>query len=194
MFTGIVEGILEIYNIEKDKNFYTINIKLNSDISDIKNGDSISINGVCLTVCNINNKYFSVNVVKETIKKTNLNVLDAKSHVNYERAMKLSSRIDGHIVQGHIEGLGKIISKNKLDNQVDLEIELQDDLLKYCIVKGSIALDGISLTIAELTNNVIKIAIIPYTYEHTILKYRNIGDFINIETDMFAKYIEKLNN
>ena len=194
MFTGIVEGILEIYNIEKDKNFYTINIKLNSDISDIKNGDSISINGVCLTVCNINNKYFSVNVVKETIKKTNLNALDAKSHVNYERAMKLSSRIDGHIVQGHIEGLGKIISKNKLDNQVDLEIELQDDLLKYCIVKGSIALDGISLTIAELTNNVIKIAIIPYTYEHTILKYRNIGDFINIETDMFAKYIEKLNN
>tara|TARA_Y100000590_G_scaffold208920_1_gene236708 strand:+ start:328 stop:912 length:585 start_codon:yes stop_codon:yes gene_type:complete len=194
MFTGIVEGILEIYSIEKDNNFYTINIKLNSDISDIKNGDSISINGVCLTVCNINNKYFSVNVVKETIKKTNLNVLDAKSHVNYERAMKLSSRIDGHIVQGHIEGLGKIISKNKLDNQVDLEIELQDDLLKYCIVKGSIALDGISLTIAELTNNVIKIAIIPYTYEHTILKYRNIGDFINIETDMFAKYIEKLNN
>ena len=132
MFTGIVEGILEIYNIEKDNNFYTINIKLNSDISDIKNGDSISINGVCLTVCNINNKYFSVNVVKETIKKTNLNALDAKSHVNYERAMKLSSRIDGHIVQGHIEGLGKIISKNKLDNQVDLEIELQDDLLKYC--------------------------------------------------------------
>ena len=194
MFTGIVEGILEIYNIEKDNNFYTINIKLNSDISNIKNGDSISINGVCLTVCNINNKYFSVNVVKETIKKTNLNALDAKSHVNYERAMKLSSRIDGHIVQGHIEGLGKIISKNKLDNQVDLEIELQDDLLKYCIVKGSIALDGISLTIAELTNNVIKIAIIPYTYEHTILKYRNIGDFINIETDMFAKYIEKLNN
>lgn len=194
MFTGIVEGILEIYSIEKDNNFYTINIKLNSDISDIKNGDSISINGVCLTVCNINNRYFSVNVVKETIKKTNLNVLDAKSHVNYERAMKLSSRIDGHIVQGHIEGLGKIISKNKLDNQVDLEIELQDDLLKYCIVKGSIALDGISLTIAELTNNVIKIAIIPYTYENTILKYRNIGDFINIETDMFAKYIEKLNN
>ena len=194
MFTGIVEGILEIYSIEKDNNFYTINIKLNSDISDIKNGDSISINGVCLTVCNINNKYFSVNVVQETIKKTNLNALDAKSHVNYERAMKLSSRIDGHIVQGHIEGLGKIISKNKLDNQVDLEIELQDDLLKYCIVKGSIALDGISLTIAELTNNVIKIAIIPYTYEHTILKYRNIGDFINIETDMFAKYIEKLNN
>lgn len=194
MFTGIIEGILEIYNIEKDNNFYTINIKLNSDISNIKNGDSISINGVCLTVCNINNKYFSVNVVKETIKKTNLNALDAKSHVNYERAMKLSSRIDGHIVQGHIEGLGKIISKNKLDNQVDLEIELQDDLLKYCIVKGSIALDGISLTIAELTNNVIKIAIIPYTYKHTILKYRNIGDFINIETDMFAKYIEKLNN
>jgi len=194
MFTGIVEGILEIYSIEKDNNFYTINIKLNSDISDIKNGDSISINGVCLTVCNINDKYFSVNVVKETIKKTNLNVLDTKSHVNYERAMKLSSRIDGHIVQGHIEGLGKIISKNKLDNQVDLEIELKDDLLKYCIVKGSIALDGISLTIAELTNNVIKIAIIPYTYEHTILKYRNIGDFINIETDMFAKYIEKLNN
>ena len=194
MFTGIVEGILEIYSIEKDNNFYTINIKLNSDISDIKNGDSISINGVCLTVCNINDKYFSVNVVKETIKKTNLNVLDTKSHVNYERAMKLSSRIDGHIVQGHIEGLGKIVSKNKLDNQVDLEIELKDDLLKYCIVKGSIALDGISLTIAELTNNVIKIAIIPYTYEHTILKYRNIGDFINIETDMFAKYIEKLNN
>ena len=194
MFTGIVEGILEIYSIEKDNNFYTINIKLNSGISDIKNGDSISINGVCLTVCNINNKYFSVNVVKETIKKTNLNALDAKSHVNYERAMKLSSRIDGHIVQGHIEGLGKIISKNNLDNQIDLEIELKDDLLKYCIVKGSIALDGISLTIAELTNNVIKIAIIPYTYENTILKYRNIGDFINIETDMFAKYIEKLNN
>ena len=194
MFTGIVEGVLEIYSIEKDNNFYTINIKLNSDISDIKNGDSISINGVCLTVCSINDKYFSLNVVNETIKKTNLNILDTKSHVNYEIAMKLSSRIDGHIVQGHIEGLGKIISKNKLDNQVDLEIELKDDLLKYCIVKGSIALDGISLTIAELTNNVIKIAIIPYTYEHTILKYRNIGDFINIETDMFAKYIEKLNN
>ena len=145
-------------------------------------------------MCSINDEYFSLNVVNETIKKTNLNILDTKSHVNYERAMKLSSRIDGHIVQGHVEGLGKIVSKNKLDNQVDLEIELKDDLLKYCIVKGSIALDGISLTIAELTNNVIKIAIIPYTYKHTILKYRNIGDFINIETDMFAKYIEKLNN
>ena len=191
MFTGIIEELAEVKNIRESKNFYEVDI-LSKFANNIKVGDSLAINGVCLTATDISNNYFTVQIVKESLNKSSLRNLTNKTYVNLERSMKVSSRIDGHIVQGHIEAIGKVIDKKLIDNQIDLYIEVDKNLLKYCIKKGSIAIDGISLTIADIIDNQIKVAIIPYTLENTIIKYRTIGDTVNIETDIFAKYIENI--
>ena len=191
MFTGIIEELAQIKNIDDKNNF--LEIEILSDFSDeINMGDSIAINGVCLTAISSNSESFSVNVVKETITKTNLNNIKESMYVNLERAVKVSSRLNGHIVQGHIESLTPIVIKDKTDKQIDLTVEIDDKYLKYCIYKGSIALDGISLTIASINNNKITVAIIPHTLENTTLKYKEVGDCLNLETDVFAKYVENI--
>ena len=191
MFTGIIEELGQIKNIDDKDDF--LEIEVCSDFSNkINIGDSIAINGVCLTAVSSNSESFSVNVVKETILKTNLNDIKENMYVNLERAVKVSSRLNGHIVQGHIETLAPIIIKNKTDKQTDLTVEINDEYLKYCIYKGSIALDGISLTVASINDNKITVAVIPHTLENTTLKYKEVGDYLNLETDVFAKYVENI--
>ena len=191
MFTGIVEELAQIEKINDKSNFLEISI-LSEISNEINIGDSIAINGVCLTAVSTNKNSFKVNVVKETITKTNLNDIKELMYVNLERAVKVSSRLNGHIVQGHIEKVVTIIDKHEKDNQTDLVIEVGDEYLKYCIYKGSITLDGISLTIASIDSNKITVAIIPHTLENTTLKYKQIGDTLNLETDVFAKYVENI--
>jgi len=191
MFTGIIEELAQIKNIQNQKNF--LKIEILSDFSNQVNiGDSIAVNGVCLTVISSSQESFTVDVVKETIAKTNLNNIKESMYVNLERAVSASSRLNGHIVQGHVESLASILIKEEYDKQTDLIIEIDKEYLKYCIYKGSIALDGISLTISSIDNNKITVAIIPHTLDNTTLKYRQVGDFLNLETDVFAKYVENI--
>jgi len=191
MFTGIIEELAKIEKVQELDDFYTV--KISSIFSDeIKVGDSIAVNGVCLTATDVSNTSFTVDIIKETLNKSSLRNLNNQSYVNLERSMKVSSRIDGHIVQGHVESTSNIINIESFNNQTNFTIEVDQNYLKYCIKKGSIALDGISLTIAEITGNNITVAIIPHTLENTILKFKEIGDLVNLETDMFAKYIENI--
>ena len=196
MFTGIIEDIGIVEELNKSNEFLKLKISSIKINKDVYIGDSISVNGVCLTVDDIvseeDKKVFGFSVVHETLLKTNLDNLEIGSIVNLERAVKFSDRLNGHLVQGHIEDVGTIIQKKHLNSQVDFLIKLDSQLMKYCIVKGSIAIDGISLTIADQIDNSIKVAIIPHTLENTNLKSKTVDDTVNIETDIIAKYIENL--
>ena len=196
MFTGIIEDIGIVEQLNKSNEFLKLKISSIKINKNVYIGDSISVNGVCLTVDDIESeedkKVFGFSVVHETLLKTNLDNLEIGSIVNLERAVKFSDRLNGHLVQGHIEDVGTIIQKKHLNNQVDFLIKLDSELMKYCIVKGSIAIDGISLTIADQIDNSMKVAIIPHTLENTNLKSKTVDDTVNIETDIIAKYIENL--
>ena len=187
MFTGIVEELGKIKTITNDR----IVIVCETVLSDTKLGDSIAVNGVCLTVTGINTNSFTADISPETMKITALNQLKSGDYVNLERAMKADGRFGGHIVSGHIDGRGKFISCVKVSNFYDLKIQLEDKQEKYVVQKGSISINGISLTIAEVNDNEINLAIIPHTYENTSLKTLKTGDYVNIEVDIMAKYIEK---
>ena len=191
MFTGIIEELAQVKNIQEFEDFCTV--KISSNFSDqIKIGDSIAINGVCLTATHVDDTCFTVDIIKETLDKSSLRDLSNESYVNLERSMKVSSRIDGHIVQGHVESTSTIIDIESFNNQTNFTIQVDRNYLKYCIKKGSIAFDGISLTIADITENKITVSIIPHTLESTTLKYKKVGDCLNLETDIFAKYVENI--
>jgi len=192
MFTGIIENIGIINKIQKHDNSIKLFVSSSFLLSDIKIGDSITVNGVCLTVSDFSDDDFIFDVVQETLDVTNLKFLHNDSQVNLERSMLLSSRIDGHIVQGHVETVGEIVDIKVFENQTELFIKIGDEYLKYCIHKGSIAIDGVSLTIADINKNIIKVAIIPYTLKNTILNTLEVGGIVNIETDMLSKYVEKM--
>ena len=193
MFTGIIEDIGEINDLVNTDFGKKLSIKTNSiDIDDIKLGDSIAINGICLTVIDKKNNLLLFDVVEETINCTNFNRIEVGHYVNLERAMVATSRFDGHILQGHIETVGILKNKKNISDSLILTIEVSRKFLKYCILKGSIAINGISLTIAEINENLISIAIIPHTNNHTNIKYLDIGSEVNIETDLIAKYIENI--
>ena len=187
MFTGIVEEIGIVKAISSNK----ITIECSKILDDIKLGDSIAVNGVCLTVTEFDANYFNADISPETFKVTALKELSNGSTINLERALKLSDRLGGHIVSGHIDTIGKIhqISKNK--DFYDLKIEFNNEYQKYVVKKGSITINGISLTIADIKNNIVTIAVIPHTYENTMLKDLKNNDNVNIEFDILAKYVEK---
>ena len=187
MFTGIIEELGKVQEIKSNK----ITVECGTVIQDAKLGDSIAVNGVCLTVVEILSNGFVADVSPETMKVTALNNLSAGSLVNLERAMKADGRFGGHIVLGHVDGMAKFVSVIKNAEFYDLNIELTSEQAKYAIKKGSITINGISLTIADINEKLIKIAIIPHTFENTNLKTLKIGDYVNIEVDMVAKYIEK---
>ena len=187
MFTGIVEELGIIHNITSNK----IEIECSKVLKDTKIGDSIAVNGVCLTVTNLTSNSFIADISPETLNVTCFGKLKNGNQINLERAMKADGRFDGHMVSGHIDGIGKVFSIQKNNHFYNLKIELNDNQEKYAVKKGSITIDGISLTIAEINNNVINIAVIPHTYENTNLKNLKINDFVNIEVDIVAKYIEK---
>lgn len=187
MFTGIIEEIGKVQSITQNK----LLIECNTVLEDVKLGDSIAVNGVCLTVVEISSKSFVADISPETLKVTNLGDLVAGDFVNLERAMKADGRFGGHIVSGHVDGKGKFINCKKQNEFYEFIIELTPELSKYVIKKGSIAINGISLTIAGVNEKAIHVAIIPHTYENTSLKTLKSSDFVNIEVDMIAKYIEK---
>jgi len=191
MFTGIIEELGTVVSIEKLPKLSKISIKTTL-LNDLNIGDSIAVNGVCLTIVEIDNNVFLSDVVNETLNLSNLSDLRINDNVNLERCMKLDDRINGHIVQGHVESLAEIISKDKSMEQTILTVKINESLLKYCIYKGSICLDGISLTIAKIVSNIVDVAIIPHTLNNTTLSFKNVGDKLNLETDMLAKYAEKI--
>jgi riboflavin synthase len=191
MFTGIIEEIGVVKSFSQHSNGAKIGVECNNVLEDTKLGDSISINGVCQTVVDINKNSFSADVSEETLKITNFNYIKVGDRVNLERALTLNSRLGGHIVSGHIDTLGKLLSIEKLSQFYNLKFEIFNGQEKYIVKKGSITINGISLTVAELDRNVIKVAIIPHTFESTNLKNLKMGDLVNIETDILGKYIEK---
>lgn len=193
MFTGIVEEIGIVKEFVKSGNSALITVEcskiLNSHSSLV--GDSIAINGVCQTVTKFDSKSFSAQISAETLSVTNFSNLKTGQKVNLERALKLSDRLGGHIVTGHIDGLAKVKNIQKLSDFYNIKFETQKDLAKYIVKKGSITINGISLTIADIYSDEFLIAVIPHTFENTTLKDLKSGDFVNIETDILAKYVEK---
>lgn len=192
MFTGIVEEIGRVHSVIKSAKSAKITIKASRVLEDIKLGDSISTNGVCLTVTEFTSKTFTVDVMAETMRRSSLNVLSFGDEVNLERALRVGDRLGGHIVSGHIDGIGRISNYENEDNAVWVTIEACNDILKYIVQKGSIAIDGISLTVAYVDETVFKVSIIPHTKEVTTLLKKKVGDVVNLECDVVGKYIEKL--
>ena len=188
MFTGIVESIGQVVSIEKKDNLSTFQIKPNLSLDSSKIGDSFSINGACLTITKIENDICFFDVVSESLEKTNLSLLSGNEFVNVEKALRFNDQINGHLVQGHIESKSRILSIENKNNEVRFTISIDKDLVKFCIYKGSICVDGISLTIADISDS-IELAIIPHTFNNTNLKYKKVNDIVNIETDMISKYV-----
>jgi riboflavin synthase len=190
MFTGIVQAQGRIVDVRKtEKGTFTILVELNQRMNI---GDSVAINGVCLTVTAQHESTTSFNVIEETLRRTNLRELVRGSTVNVELSLKLSDRIDGHLVMGHIDGVGKISSIEKeTDESIKMWFEAQSDLVDLLISKGAIALDGISLTLVDVLANRFSVSLIPHTMKTTNLANKKVGDSVNVEVDFFAKYIKK---
>lgn len=192
MFTGIIEEIGKIKSFKKDTNGATIEVECSLVLEDTKLGDSIAINGVCQTVIELSSNSFQARVSDETLKVTTFENLKSGDIVNLERALTLNSRLGGHIVSGHVDCKGKFTKIEKLTDFYNLEFEIPQEQTKYVVHKGSITINGISLTVAEINQNRFKVAIIPHTFENTNLKALNVGDNVNIETDILGKYVEKM--
>ena len=192
MFTGIIEELGVIQEIKKSSKSSKLLIKANKVLENTNVGDSICTNGVCLTVTNLKANSFEADVMAETLRRSNLGNLNVGSKVNLERALTLQSRLGGHIVSGHIDGTGTIISLIKEDNATWVTIKTTNDILRYVVLKGSITIDGISLTVAYVDENVFKVSIIPHTAQETTLLNKSIGETVNLECDVISKYIEKL--
>ncbi len=191
MFTGIVEEIGYIKGIQRSSKSVCLTIAASLVLDDVKLGDSIATNGVCLTVTEFTKDSFVADVMPETMFRSNLGDLKAGSRVNLERALRFGDRLGGHLVSGHIDGTGSIIGKNKDDNAIWIHIGAPPEIIKYIIQKGSVAIDGISLTVAYVDNESFKVSIIPHTQDETTLVSLKEGARVNLENDMTAKYIER---
>lgn len=191
MFTGIVEEIGTIKSLSKGSSDASIIVECKVVLQDLKIGDSVAINGVCQTVVKFDSSSFTVEVSKETLNVTNFVSLRTGDKVNLERALTLQSRLGGHMVSGHIDGLAKVKKIQKISEFYNLDFEIEKALTKYVVKKGSVALNGVSLTVADIASNVFSVAVIPHTFENTVLKSLKVGDFVNVEVDILAKYVEK---
>lgn len=193
MFTGIVEEMGTIKQMEKvSPQAITLIIQAKKVLTDVHVGDSIAVNGICLTVTEFTEEQFQVDVMPETIKSTSLNMLKVGSGVNLERSMPANGRFGGHFVSGHVDGTAEILKKVKKENAIYYTIELPEELMAFTLLKGSIAVDGISLTIFGKEENTLTISLIPHTVSETILGMKEEGDIVNIECDMFAKYVYEM--
>lgn len=192
MFTGIIEEIGKVERTQKDTCNCKLSIKASKILKDIHSGDSIAVNGVCLTVTCFNRQSFTVDVMNETWNRTALSLLKYGSNVNLERAMPVSGRFGGHIVTGHIDGTGRISSIRRDKNAVWYQIKTQSEILGLVVEKGSITIDGVSLTVAKVSKTDFSVSVIPYTLEQTILKHKQAGDMVNLENDILGKYMQKL--
>lgn len=193
MFTGIIEEVGDIVEVSDQGEFRTIRVRARSVMDDIRLGSSIAVNGVCLTARSIDGNTFTAEMSRETLDRTTIGHLRQGSIVNLERPMRGDSRFGGHIVQGHVDGVGQIRRFDREGDSWDLEVELPSGGSRYIVEKGSIAVDGISLTVAALRGpGAFSVAIIPHTFENTNLKAARAGDPVNLEFDVLAKYVENL--
>jgi riboflavin synthase len=191
MFTGIIEEIGTIEQMKPSGEAIVVTIGAKKVLEDVKLGDSIAVNGVCLTVTSFTNRSFTVDVMPETVRATSLRTLSRGSKVNLERAMAAGGRFGGHFVSGHVDGVGEIIRKEPVANAVYYEIQVPKPLRNYMILKGSVAVDGTSLTIFGLTDDTFTVSLIPHTRAETILGGKQVGEIVNIECDMIGKYVEQ---
>ena len=192
MFTGIIEEIGRIEKISIERGNLKLRIKTSKILNDLKVGDSININGACQTVIGTDSDSFTVEAVEETVRKTNLGQLKRNDLVNLERSLRFSDRLGGHLVSGHIDCVGKINSIVKKDGSFLYEFGLPEKYLAYLVEKGSVAVDGISLTVVEVKENSFTVSIIPFTLENTNLGTKKVEDSVNIETDLIGKYVERI--
>ncbi|MDK8285202.1 riboflavin synthase [Dialister micraerophilus] len=194
MFTGIIEEIGKVENIIKNTHSFKLIVKCKKVIKDVSVGDSIAVNGACLTVTEFGENSFSADVTSETMRRTAFSLLQIGTEVNLERALSFNGRLGGHVVLGHVDCCGKIISERKDENAVHIKIETEEKWFKYIIEKGSIAIDGISLTISEKSGKTFIVTIIPHTGIKTTLLNKKVGDMVNLECDYLGKFVEQLIN
>lgn len=194
MFTGIIEEIGQIAKIESCNNGYKLRINCQKVLGDISLGDSIAVNGICLTVTSFDTHSFTADVMHETKNRTSLSTLGTGSQVNLERAMAANGRFGGHIVSGHIDGVGRIKSIEKDGNSLWYKVDTPKEILELIVEKGSIAIDGISLTVAKVDRENFSVSVIPHTMGETILKGKKVNDIVNLENDVIGKYVQKLMN
>lgn len=192
MFTGLVEELGRIKKVATTARSVRLTVSSRTVLSDVKMGDSIAVNGACLTVVDYGDNYFTADVMPETVKQTGLKDLRTGSAVNLERTLKVGDRLGGHMVSGHIDGIGTIYAIEQDDIAVILTIESTPDVMKYIVRKGSIAIDGISLTVVDCTDNQFRVSLIPHTYAVTALAEKHCGNLVNLETDILGRYVEKL--
>ena len=188
MFTGIVEEVGKVKAIGNG----ILQIEASKVLEDVQLGDSIAVNGICLTVTSFGSHSFQADVMPETLKRTSLGELKPGSPVNLERALTLASRLGGHIVSGHIDGTGRIVSLKDDRNAILMKIQAEGSILRYIVEKGSVALDGISLTVVQVSNRDFTVSLIPHTRQATNLYAKGEGSLLNIENDVVGKYVEKL--
>lgn len=192
MFTGIVEEKGEVMNFSSTGKSGKITIKARKVLERTRIGDSIAVNGVCLTVTSLQEHGFTADVMAETMRRSNLGLLQPGSKVNLERAMAADGRFGGHIVSGHIDGTGVVASMTREENAIWVKISAKPEILRYIVEKGSICIDGISLTVAKITNTDFSVSVIPHTGKETNLLEKNAGELVNLENDVVSKYVEKL--
>ncbi|HEX9154135.1 MAG TPA: riboflavin synthase [Nitrospira sp.] len=192
MFTGIVEEMGAVTSLDRTLAGTRMTILASTVMGDLKIGDSVSVNGTCLTVVTKGEHGFVVEVSPETLSVTTMGQLTPGAPVNLERAMKLNERIGGHLVAGHVDGVGTIRSRHQEGNAIFFTIEAPSEILRYCVVKGSITVDGISLTINEVADHSFSVAIIPHTAKVTTLGLKQVNDTVNLESDLIGKYVERL--
>ncbi len=192
MFTGIIEEVGTIRDIRRGARSCVLTVRARRVLEDVHIGDSIAVNGTCLTVCGTDGGSFSADVMPETMQRTNLGALLPGSPVNLERAMAANGRFGGHIVSGHIDGTGRLLGMQRDDNAVWVTIATPPEVLHYIVEKGSIAIDGISLTVARVTRSDFAVSVIPHTGAETTLLQKQPGDVLNLECDIIGKYVEKL--
>jgi riboflavin synthase len=192
MFTGIVEELGEIVAIERGVESAVVKVRGPLVTGDAARGASIAVNGVCLTVVEHDSDTFSVDVMAETLSRSSLGSLEAGALVNLERAMTVSARFGGHIVQGHVDGTARILARVPGDRWEVVQLTLPQELSRYVVEKGSITVDGVSLTVSEVTDDTFSVSLIPTTLELTTLGHKGVGDPVNLEVDVIAKYVERL--
>lgn len=192
MFTGIIEELGIVRRVERGNNSCQIAIQASKVLEDVKLGDSIAINGVCLTVTSFDREHFTADMMAETLAKTNLKDLGIGQKINLERATRLGDRMGGHLVQGHVDAVGTIAEQQKVGIATVLRIKAPEDILRYLVAKGSVAIDGISLTVVEVLPDSFTVSIIPHTGKMTTLGFKKSGDTVNLEADIIGRYVEKL--
>jgi len=191
MFTGIIENRGKVKDIRRKQNGVNLSIQTQRRDTTFKLGGSIAINGVCLTITDFSADTFIVDVVKDTLTRTNLSMVRKNDSVNIELPLKVGDRLEGHILEGHIDGTGRIISIIKSGMQTMVKIKIPDEVIRYVIKNGSIGIDGVSLTVKDIKGIILSVTLIPFTVEQTNFKQRKVGDRVNIEVDRMGKYIEK---